>query len=164
MYFKDVQLHSSRSSRVVRIRAFSGEGDVEEEASSSGRQEDGKSGVAGATKLGFGASAKPVSGKSSSKEKKKSGTIRRSAPQQPLIQAPGDPQAQQIETAYVASLTFLGLLIFVEGLALAASGTYSPALCLEFLAVAADGSFGCPYVKGKVVLLVQAHLVSQISC
>jgi hypothetical protein len=126
VYLKDVQLHFSRSSRVVRIRAFSGEGDVEEEASS------------------FGAAAKPASGKSSSKEKKKSGTIRRSAPQQPLIQAPGDPQAQQIETAYVASLSFLGLLIFVEGLALAASGSYFPALCLEILAVAADGSFGCP--------------------
>lgn len=135
VHLKDVQLHSSQSSRVVRIRAFSGEGDVEEEASSSGQQEDGKSGVAGATKLGFGASTKPASGKSLSKEKKKSGTIRRSAPQQPLIQAPEDPQAQQIETVYVASLTFLGLLIFVEGLALAASGAYSPTLHLEFLAM-----------------------------
>lgn len=66
--------------------------------------------MVGASKSGFGASAKPASGKSSSKEKKKYGPIRRSAQQQPLIQAPRDLQALQIETAYAHSLTFLVLL------------------------------------------------------
>ncbi|KAG0617694.1 hypothetical protein M758_4G008300 [Ceratodon purpureus] len=114
--------------RVVRVRGFAGEGGAsgEEEASSAG--ENGKSAAAvadsasGSTK-GFGASTRPGAAKPASKDKKKAATIRRSAPEKPLIQsAPADNQVSQLETAYVVSLAFLFGLIFVEGLALAASG------------------------------------------
>lgn len=80
------------------------------------------------SKLGFGADARTDEGKGSKekkqqqKRKQQSATVRRAAPQQPLLSAPGNPQTQQIETAYVLSLGFLGILIFVEGIILAASG------------------------------------------
>lgn len=118
-----------RAGGVVRIRGLAGEGGASEkdEATSSG--ENGKSGAAvadsssssGSTK-GFGASARPGAAKPASKDKKKP-TIRRSAPEKPLLQsAPADNQVSQLETAYVVSLTILFGLIFVEGIALAASG------------------------------------------
>ncbi|CAM6016624.1 unnamed protein product [Sphagnum balticum] len=80
------------------------------------------------SKLGFGADARTDEGKGSKekkqqqKRKQQSATVRRAAPQQPLLSAPGNPQTQQIETAYALSLGFLGILIFVEGIILAASG------------------------------------------
>lgn len=107
-----------------RIRGFAGENGVSKEETTTA-DENGKAGAAvtdAAKGFGASAAAKPAS----TKEKKKrsnAGTIRRSAPQQPLLQsAPVENQVSQIETAYVVSLTFLFGLIFVEGIALSASG------------------------------------------
>lgn len=106
-----------------KFRSFA----ADRESSKEDSAEKGKIGTAvegsAPTKLGFGSASKAGAGKPS-KEKKKPATIRRTAPQQPLLQSPADPQAQQIETAYVASLAFLGFVIFVEGILLAASGHF----------------------------------------
>ncbi|XP_024366975.1 uncharacterized protein [Physcomitrium patens] len=121
--------------RVVRVRGLADEAGGSEKAGVDSTGDNGKSSAAvassssssssvstGSTK-GFGPSARPGSTKPSSKEKKKPGTVRRNAPEKPLIQsAPADNQMSQLETAYVASLTFLFALIFAEGIALAASG------------------------------------------
>ena len=115
---------------VVSVRGFAGEGGASEKDEASSAGENGKSGAAvadssssppGGSTKGFGASARP--GAAKAKDKKKAATIRRSAPEKPLLQsAPADNQISQLETVYVASLATLLGLIFVEGIALAASG------------------------------------------
>jgi hypothetical protein len=107
---------------VVRIRAEGGAGSEKEETTAGENGKSGAAAVTDASSKGFGASARPAPA-STKEKKKKPGTIRRSAPQAPLLQsAPADNQVSQLETAYVVSLTFLFGLIFVEGLTLAASG------------------------------------------
>lgn len=98
-----------RIQRRFRIRGFAGEGEGADKAEENGANA-ATDGVPASK--GFGASK---SGKSK--------TIRRSAPQQPLLQAaPKQNQVSQLETAYVVALTFLVGVILVEGLALGASG------------------------------------------
>ena len=132
-----------RAWSVVRIRGLAGEGgasEKEETGASSSAGENGTSGAAvadssssspGGSTKGFGASARPGAAKPASKDKKRPATIRRSAPEKPLLQsAPADNQISQLETAYVVSLAFLLGLIILEGIALAASGALSQLLTL----------------------------------
>jgi hypothetical protein len=104
------------------------------------------------SKLGFGADARTYEGKGSKekkqqqKRKQQSATVRRAAPQQPLLSAPGNPQTQQIETAYALSLGFLGILIFVEGIILAASGLS----CILSLSLSLSLSFPCFAMRNEV--------------
>jgi hypothetical protein len=117
------------------------------------------------SKLGFGADARTDEGKGSKekkqqqKRKQQSATVRRAAPQQPLLSAPGNPQTQQIETAYALSLGFLGILIFVEGIILAASGL-SCTLSLS-LALSLHPSAFCNDKQGEDLSL--PHLQEKIS-
>lgn len=110
--------------RVGSIRGFAGEGGAgseKEETSPSPTGENGGGAALTDAAKGFGAGVRAGAGA----EKKKSKTIRRSAPQQPLLQsAPQENQVSQIETAYVVALGLFFGLIFVEGITLAASGAF----------------------------------------
>lgn len=126
-----------RAVRVGSIRGFAGDGAEKEETSASPTGENGGGAALTDAAKGFGAGVRAGGGA----EKKKSKTVRRSAPQQPLLQsAPKENQVSQIESAYVVALgLFLGL-IFVEGVALAASG-FLPEDWDEFLVKSLYPSF-----------------------
>eukprot|EP00897_Mesotaenium_endlicherianum_P010626 jgi/Mesen1/9592/ME000657S08874 len=109
----------------LRVRAQQEPGEATPAVSDRSKDDSpaSKSSVSG---TGFGnASASPprplTSGSPLDKEKRRKGA-RRPAPEKPLLAAEPTEEERQIESAAVASLGVIFLLIMVEGLLLAASG------------------------------------------
>lgn len=75
---------------------------------------------------GFGPRPAPSTPKSSKEsppqKQKKSVTARRPAPVRPVLVSDVDPEARQRENAFILALAALGVVIFIEGIALASSG------------------------------------------